>query len=66
MLATRNKFFTPKGMRHWYKLHRAAVSPSFLEAFVARLGGVLASLSWWEATRQGTGTGWTLRSQTVL
>ena len=40
---------TQRVMRHWHRLPREAVNAASLEAFRARLDGLLGSLIWWLA-----------------
>ncbi|KFZ60836.1 hypothetical protein N321_10585, partial [Antrostomus carolinensis] len=43
-LDIRKKFFTQRVVRHWHRLPQEAVDAPSLEAFKARLDGVLGSL----------------------
>ncbi|KFQ27017.1 hypothetical protein N332_05346, partial [Mesitornis unicolor] len=43
-LDIRKKFFTVRMVRHWHRLPREAVDAPSLEAFKARLDGVLGKL----------------------
>jgi len=43
-LDVRNTFFTQRVVKHWHRLHREAMDAPSLEAFKARLCGILGSL----------------------
>jgi len=45
-LDKRQKFFTLKAVRPWYRLPREAMAAPSLEIFKARLDGALSNLVW--------------------
>jgi len=49
-LDIRGNFFTKRVVRCWNRLPREIVDAPSLEAFKARLNGIVGSLIWWVAT----------------
>jgi len=49
-LDLRKKFFTVRVVRHWNRLSREFVDAPYLQAFKARLGGVLSNLVYWKVS----------------